>query len=207
MPEVWRVVDKKVIHPPPRFLQPKSFHFSTTSGTDGFVKGTLNFCIETHREPPRNVDPKLDPFAGIWADNETFFRASKCQTGDGVLAFSRDLFMDRYISRTLAPNLYLDIKTMLGHYLKYWDDKPAAYTGLPKGYIKYTDETSFPTPTSFRRTVAFGTCGAPQEGTMAWYGADFIEGELDSALDSRMSCSIPEYLLTASQEAQRSMSM
>lgn len=72
------------------------------------------------------MDPKTDPLAGIWANNDTFFRASKCQTGDEVLAFSRELFMDRYIAKTLAPKLHLDIKKMLGVYLKYWDDKPAA---------------------------------------------------------------------------------
>ena len=107
----------------PLYFQPKQWGLTVTPGKAGgngpiATSGTLNYCLFTHREGNNNVIDvdQTDQNAGIFT--ETFFDRTKTfgrtkdgndhiQGHDGIMAFSREIFSDRWLA-DVARALLLD---------------------------------------------------------------------------------------------------
>lgn len=95
------------------YFVPKLFHLTVTPGANGFTKGTLNYCIMTHRAqgiPEDTVDIKDDSGLGIF--KQTLFETSRSNGtsggADGVMAFSKKIFSDFWLQSEIATNFKID---------------------------------------------------------------------------------------------------
>ena len=89
------------------YLVPKLFHLTVTGGDKVHTKGTLNYCILTHRSqgtPESSVDMKNDHGLGIFPQTLFETTSSNGTSGgaDGIMAFSKRVFSDFWLHSQIA---------------------------------------------------------------------------------------------------------
>jgi len=108
----------------PKYFIPKRFDLTATKGTSDATKGTLNYCMITHRdvdssgkeENREDIDLMTNKNAGNLTPD--FFSLTKMSSAnsDAVMAFSSNCFLQRFVFDTLFKALHIDLEPAFNHW-------------------------------------------------------------------------------------------
>ncbi|XP_014550204.1 hypothetical protein COCVIDRAFT_71735, partial [Bipolaris victoriae FI3] len=122
----------------PYFI-PRRFDLTVTTGDGEYSSGVINYCLLTHRpmndpnrasgEGLRSIDYEKDVGAGFWDAGNTAYKRiradGKASGADGVMAFSREIFRDYWLTQNFLSYFKVDMNA-LGKDLVPQDDHVAS---------------------------------------------------------------------------------
>ena len=83
------------------------------------TNGTLNCCLLTHCSDPDDTQCETNPVVMTTSNagflSESLFKTTKATSGDGILAFTEDLVVQKFLIQMIRPELWVDPKDLLGN--------------------------------------------------------------------------------------------